>query len=159
MSDFIKWNGETHLACSKCNAIKEQSEFRKRKGGLISISYRSCVNKKYERDPAQAHLNAIRCRAKKNNLPFNLTIEDLAIPDMCPVLNIPLNKTWGHADQEDNKDSSPSIDRIIPSLGYVKDNVRIISCRANRIKTDSTLDEIRLVYEYTMREVEKITDA
>lgn len=159
MSEFIKWNGETHLTCSKCNTVKEQSEFRKMKGGLICISCRSCVNKKYERDPAQAHLNAIKCRAKKNNLPFNLTIEDLTIPDVCPVLNIPLNKTWGHADQEDNKDYSPSIDRIIPSLGYVKHNVRIISCRANRIKTDSSVEEIRLVYEYTIRELKKITDA
>ena len=32
----------------------------------------------------------------------------------------------------------PSIDRIIPSLGYVPGNVAVISLAANRIKSDCT---------------------
>lgn len=152
---FVKHEGQESLTCTVCEETKRHSNFRKRRGGYVSTSCRKCVNIKYERNPAQAHLNAIRCRAKQSNLPFNLTLEDLTIPEVCPVLNIPINKTWGYADQDENKDSCPSIDRVIPSFGYVKHNIRIISGRANRIKTDSTVEEIKLVYEYTMRESKK----
>ena len=48
---------------------------------------------------------------------------------------------WGTADVEDNKDGCPSVGRVIPSLGYVKHNVRIISAIVNRIKADSTPQE------------------
>jgi hypothetical protein len=40
---------------------------------------------------------------------------------------------------------TPSLDRIDSSLGYVKGNVWVISWRANHIKTDATLDELRLL--------------
>lgn len=153
--EFVKYNGEAYLICNTCFMGKPQKEFRKRKGGLVNTSCKQCVNVKYIPDPLKAHLNAIRCRAKANNLPFNLTVEDLAIPEVCPVLNIPIHQSWGSVNVEANKDNCPSVDRVIPSLGYVKHNVRIISARANRIKTDSTPQEIKLVYEYTMRESEK----
>lgn len=152
---FIKYNNEGFFACGTCGEVKEEKCFRERKGGWVNTSCRDCVNVKYIPDPLKAHLNAIRCRAKTNNLPFNLTEEDLTIPEMCPVLNIPINQSWGVADVEDNKDNCPSVDRVIPALGYVKYNVRIISARANRIKTDSTPQEISLVYKYTQRESEK----
>lgn len=155
MSEFIKYNKEEYLTCKTCGETKEEKHFRKRKGGFVNTSCRGCVNVKYVPDPLVAHLNTIRCRAKQNNLPFNLTEEDLIIPAMCPVLNIPIHQNWGSVSPEDNKDSCPSVDRVIPSLGYVKHNVRIISTRANRIKTDSTPQEISLVYKYTRRESEK----
>lgn len=47
------------------------------------------------------------------------------------------------------RDRKPSLDRVVPSLGYVKGNVRVISFRANRIKSDATADELRAVLSYT----------
>lgn len=41
--------------------------------------------------------------------------------------------------------ASPSLDKIIPSLGYVPGNVRIISARANLLKNDATVDELRAI--------------
>ena len=155
MSEFVKYQQEGYLTCKICSETKEHKEFRKRRGGWVSTSCKQCVNVKYIPDTLKAHLNAIRCRAKSSNLPFNLTEEDLVIPEVCPVLNISIHQSWGVAGVEDNKDNCPSVDRLIPSLGYVKHNVRIISARANRIKTDSTPQEIKLVYEYTMRESER----
>ena len=43
------------------------------------------------------------------------------------------------------KDNSPSIDRKIPSLGYMKGNIWVISYRANRIKNDATVEELELL--------------
>jgi hypothetical protein len=38
--------------------------------------------------------------------------------------------------------ASPTLDKIIPELGYVRGNIAVISHRANRIKSDATLAEV-----------------
>jgi hypothetical protein len=93
-------------------------------------------------------LNGTKHRAKKKGLPFNLTIEDFKIPDICPVLNIPIIPHSGSF-----YDNSPSMDRLIPSLGYIKGNVRMISYRANAIKRDATLEELKAIIAYMEREL------
>lgn len=87
-------------------------------------------------------LTRARARAKKQNVPFDLQIEDFEIPEICPVLGIKLSFSSGKA-----SDASPSLDKIIPSKGYVKGNIAMMSMRANRIKHDSSIDEIeKLLY-------------
>ena len=89
-----------------------------------------------------------RCkhRAKQNNIPFNLTKEDISIPIYCPVLNIKLKQfDIDDAPKRGYNPDSPFLDRIIPSLGYVKGNVRVISARANLLKNDATISELELV--------------
>ena len=78
---------------------------------------------------------------------FNLTEEDIKFPDICPVLGIPviLEQIDGPRKRTDN---TPSLDRIIPELGYVKGNVEMISWRANRLKNDAKLYEIELLLRY-----------
>jgi len=49
-------------------------------------------------------------------------------------------------------DHSPSIDRTVPHLGYVKGNVTIMSYRANRIKCHASLDELRAIVAYMERQ-------
>lgn len=154
--EFVYYENEEYLTCKTCGEVKGYKEFRKQKGGMVNTSCKQCVNVKYIPNPLKAHLNAIRCRAKANNFPFNLTVEDLVIPEVCPALNIPIHQSWGSVDVEANKDNCPSVDRVIPSLGYVKHNVRIISARANRIKTNSTPEELWLVFDYALRETEKV---
>ena len=41
--------------------------------------------------------------------------------------------------------SSPALDRIEPNKGYIKDNVVWISYRANTIKNNLTLEEMKLL--------------
>lgn len=153
--DFITFNNEDYFTCKVCDETKEQQEFRKLKGGKVNTVCRECINTKYTPDPAKAHLNAIRCRAKTSGVPFDLTLEDLVIPSECPALGIPLNSHWGGATRDDVKDNCPSVDRIIPSLGYVKGNTQVISYRANRIKTDASKEEILSVYEWLAEQVAK----
>ena len=92
-------------------------------------------------------LRGIRHRCKKFNLPFNLDINSLIVPDLCPILNIKLEYKIGKGPS----DNSPSIDRIIPEKGYVKNNVRIISNRANKLKNNMTLQACKIIYEDLLR--------
>lgn len=89
-------------------------------------------------------ISRIKCRAKAKGIPFNLDVSDIIIPDTCPVLGIPIYSVAGKGTNQHN---SPSVDRIDPSKGYVKGNVRIISNRANLLKSNATVEELTLVLE------------
>jgi hypothetical protein len=75
---------------------------------------------------------------------FDLRVEDISIPEICPVLGIPI----AVGNSNGPSPNSPSLDRFIPELGYVRENVRVISWRANRLKSDATLEEIESVARY-----------
>lgn len=72
-------------------------------------------------------------------VPFNLVPGDVEIPDTCPILNLPMVAGTRHA---------PSLDRIVPELGYVKGNVQVISRKANVMKNDATMEELKRFYEW-----------
>lgn len=78
--------------------------------------------------------------AKLRGLEFNLIREELPVPEFCPVLGIPLNRS--------DIDHSPSLDRINNKKGYTKDNVIIVSNRANKIKRDATVHELQLIAKF-----------
>lgn len=88
-------------------------------------------------------LKASRRRARINSLEFNLELEDIVIPDVCPVLEIPLSR-----DNSKTAFNSPSLDRRDTSKGYIKGNVFVISWRANRIKSDATIEELQKILAY-----------
>jgi hypothetical protein len=83
---------------------------------------------------------AAKNRAKNKNIDFTITIEDVIIPNKCPVFDIPLN----------NKDRlhAPTLDRIINELGYIKGNVQVISSKANRLKNNGTIEEFKKIIKY-----------
>ena len=63
---------------------------------------------------------------------------------MCPVFNTPFIFINGRV----TRPESPTIDRLNPALGYVKDNVVVISMKANAIKSSATADEIQRVADW-----------
>lgn len=87
-------------------------------------------------------LSRAKNRAKKNNLPFNLELGDIVIPDICPLLGIKIKST-----EVRNSPNNPSLDKIIPEKGYIKGNIWIISNRANTLKNDASLQELELLVE------------
>lgn len=89
-------------------------------------------------------LSEAKQRAKRKNIPFELTIDDFDIPERCPVFNVPLQVNHGGAAGP----NSASIDRIIPEWGYIKGNVLVISHRANTIKHNANPSELGLVYKF-----------
>jgi len=88
-------------------------------------------------------LSATRRRARNTNTPFNLTLEDIFIPDVCPILGIPLFFTPRKV-----TNNTPSLDKIIPNLGYVKGNVAVISMKANGLKNNASLKEFKSLIQY-----------
>lgn len=81
---------------------------------------------------------AARSRASKRGVKFEIEMTDIVVPEVCPVLGIALQHSRITGMPNEN---SPSLDRIVPSLGYVKGNVIVISYRANRLKNDGTAEE------------------
>lgn len=84
--------------------------------------------------------NRLKASAKKRNIPFDLTIMDLwdiPIPLRCPILQIPLKFNKGKLE-----DNSVSFDRKDNLLGYTKDNIEVISYRANILKRDANTEEL-----------------
>lgn len=93
--------------------------------------------------PRTKMLYAAKARAKKEELPFNLTLEDIQIPDVCPILGYTLEKNSRYCQY-----NSPSLDKIIPALGYVRGNVQVISHKANTIKNDATIEDLEKIVTY-----------
>jgi len=81
-----------------------------------------------------------RQRAKKQGVPFNLSPDDFEIPVRCPVFGFRLK-----VGNSGFNPRSPSIDRIIPKLGYVPGNIQVISYRANELKRDASLEELKML--------------
>jgi hypothetical protein len=92
----------------------------------------------------------IKHRAKKLGIEFDIEPGDLEVPEVCPVLGIPImfNRGKGYSP------TSPSVDRINPNKGYIKSNVRVISARANLLKSNATVEELTKVLE----DIKKIKD-
>lgn len=152
--------------CSTCKETKELSEFYKFKIGKLGVQSKckECMktySREYKRKPSEVdkakrkrkesklkdprtHLIAYaKQRAKRNALPFDLCKEDIELPKVCPVLGIPLKVSEGFF-----TDNSYSLDKLIPELGYVKSNVTVMSMRANRLKGDSTLQELEALVKW-----------
>lgn len=92
------------------------------------------------------HASAKR-RAKAKDIVFDITIDDIPeIPELCPIALIPIyprdDGTKGPCD------NSPTLDRKIPSKGYVKGNVFVISHRGNRWKSEMTQEDLLRILDY-----------
>lgn len=88
-------------------------------------SYRLWLNAKY--------------RASKLGLPFDITPEDVVIPETCPYLDIVLTNEHGHGFP---LPTNVSLDRIVPERGYVKGNIQVLSVKANTMKNNASIQEL-----------------
>jgi hypothetical protein len=96
-------------------------------------------------------LTAARKRARDKGLDFNISKEDIIIPEMCPVLKIPfIFGTKGDYEQ------TPSLDRIDKDKGYIKGNVQIISKKANSMKNSGSKKELLLLANWIINNINEI---
>lgn len=95
----------------------------------------------WKRDNIKEYLyNSAKTRAKQRNEEFSIDLEDIIVPELCPLLGIKMQYNEGI-----KQDNSYSLDRIDSTKGYIKDNVWVVSLRANRIKNDSTIEELEMI--------------
>jgi hypothetical protein len=137
--------------CRSCGVEKPLSEFYKKGAGCTAHcitctkeKYRTEEYRSYQRNYQKEHttieqamLNRSKSRAKRKGFEHNITLEDIQIPDKCPLLGIQLSK--GSVSVQE---SSPTLDRIDSSKGYIKGNVWVISYKANTIKSNATPEEL-----------------
>jgi hypothetical protein len=87
--------------------------------------------------------NRLKASAKKRNIEFNLSVTDMYhidYPLTCPILGLPMAFNRGKV-----QDNSYSVDRIDNNIGYQLDNIQIISYRANILKNNASLAELRML--------------
>lgn len=93
-------------------------------------------------NPEKRMFTAVKSRAKKQNIPFELDLNDIKIPVTCPILNIPIIKEFKENGKRGPKTNSPSMDRIDNTKGYVKGNIQVISNKANVMKNSATPEQL-----------------
>ena len=95
--------------------------------------------KLWETNAAAIMWKHAKANAHHKGISFTITVEDIIIPERCPVLGVPFTTKGEYA---------PSIDKIDPTRGYDPDNITIVSRRANIKKSDMTLNEMRALVSY-----------
>lgn len=110
-----KWAEENK---EKDRACKAASYHRRKKDPLNIVHYL---------------LKHAKARAKQRGIEYSLTPEDIILPEVCPVMQVPFIPQ--------DKKYTYSLDRKDSAKGYTKDNVWVISLIANSMKWSSTKEE------------------
>ncbi len=127
---------------------RRQREYTTRNKDKVRARERYLDKERRRKDPRKTMVDNARKRARDKGFPFDITFEDVIIPDVCPVLGIPLMVAIGTPTA-----SSPSLDKFIPSKGYVKGNIHVISHKANQMKSNASLQEVELLLQW-MQDIE-----
>lgn len=151
--------------CKICSSKQHKEYWRKNAWRLTKRNdlYKHRSPEKYQEILAQQRLyktkhieatllRAAQKRSKKLKLNCDLTLQDIFVPKICPLLGIKI-KLNGF---KNNRDTSPSIDRINPQKGYTKSNTWIISYRANRIKNDASFKELQILTKNLRKSLQKL---
>lgn len=141
-------------SCRECKKIigeKHRNEDREKFNQRCRESKRKNYSPEKRREEYQKNIvvemyNRAKIRANKKGILFTIEKKDVIIPKVCPILGIPFSF--------DDRESTPSLDRKVNNLGYVKDNVFVISGKANRIKSDATIDELEKIIQYMKTTIE-----
>ncbi len=102
------------------------------------------------KNPSRYLWHMAKRRAKLKNIEFTISPEDIIIPTHCPILEMELKFNRGGKGTR-QRSNSPSLDRIDNTRGYVKDNIQVISFKANAMKYDSTFEEIEKLYKFYLK--------
>ncbi len=132
----IKAKGDRWRSKNRERVRKTQREFKRNTAETTKLIEKNKLLADPERHWTRRAVTRCKNRAKKEGIPFDITASDLLpLPEFCSVFSIKLDY-FGGADRRIHA----SVDRIIPALGYVRGNVRIISRGANMAKLDGIGD-------------------
>lgn len=138
--------------CIACKETKATSDFHKncRTSDGIDTRCKKCkkieAKLRRENNYFQCYISTKRSECKRKGYAFNLTaeyLEDLWT-GICPIFGVHLHR----ASEGKGSHKSAHLDRLDSSKGYVVGNVAWISGRANRIKYDATVEELRAIADW-----------
>jgi hypothetical protein len=172
----IQMVSKTKARCTKCNDVKSIREFQRGRVGTkreYIFSYcNGCrrqqvyhnLNGNLGRDDVRPflfdRLNRLKRRCKENGILCTLTREDFIAQfqkqgGLCFYTDAVLICEVGSNLHRD----SFSVDKLVPSKGYTKENTVFTTHRINTCKSDLTLDEIKLWMPEWHRRIEKFVDS
>lgn len=125
--------GESRWAGPPCRVCGATERFTSNRSSCVPCQQRR-AKEHSQKFPLRKAIRAAKWRAKRDGLEFNLVEEDLNIPALCPVLGTVMD--------------TPSLDRLDNSKGYTKNNVRVISWEANRLKHRLSIQQIEALLKY-----------
>lgn len=96
-----------------------------------------------KRKVAQFLARNSRKRAKREGIEHTISWRDIDVPESCPITGLQLAQNIGV-----HRNNSYTLDRVDPSLGYVKGNVRVLSWLANKAKSDLTIEQLERLLLY-----------
>lgn len=123
---------KTHRECTACGAIFEKTS-------KMTLCKPCNSNRVKSQTPEWKMHQRAKQRCKKSGLAFSISVDDITIPDVCPILGIKLNMNSGKSGAYKN---SPSLDRVDNTKGYIKGNIQVISQLANAMKGAASDEEL-----------------
>lgn len=132
--------------CFNANPGISKNNYRKHFDEKFRISLYTQKRESRLRNFTHAMWKSAKARAEKKGLEFNIEESDIVIPEICPILEVPLE--FG---TKTNYDYSPSLDRIDNTKGYIKGNIQVISKKANTMKSSATLQELKTFCKNVLR--------
>lgn len=129
--------------CKTCIAkykqkIKDRANEQRRNVSQERRNERNRLTREWLKSNVEkAILKQCKARSVRKGIEFNIELEDIIIPEYCPLLEEKLEP----GTKEDYY-FSPSVDRLDSSKGYIKGNIRIISMLANTMKNCATEEQL-----------------
>ena len=143
--EYLKEYNKKYYLINKEKIIKQTTENKKRIA---------------KEDPVYSLFVRAKERAKKRNILFDIDKEYLKSiypkNNRCPILDIDFQLGFLNEIKK-NKDYAPSLDRIIPSKGYVKGNLVIVSFIANRVKNNVSVETLEKIVNFYKNNLKNIS--
>lgn len=111
------------------------------------VNYESSRKVAFKNDPQYYLWYVARTRSRQKGTEFTIVKEDVIIPEICPILEIPLTKGDGYLP------NAMSLDRVDNNKGYIPGNIRVISRKANLMKSSLTIDVLEKLIKYIKKEI------
>ena len=138
-----------HKQCKECGRVLPYHRFHEHRACLFGYNTvcKTCRVPRSQKSYSETSLeyrmwSSSRSRAKSKGIPFSIEITDIVIPERCPILGELMVSGSEYA---------PSLDRLVPDLGYVPGNVMVMSRRANTLKNNATIAELTAVLRFLRR--------
>lgn len=137
----IKCELEFRKIYHKLPEVKDRSNKQRREKRKNDLEYKNLINlqqrERYRKNQVNRLFYNVKERSKRLGIEYNISKEDIIIPEYCPILGVKLVQGI-----KDNYLYTPSIDRIDNTKGYIKGNIAIISMLANTMKNSASTEHL-----------------